>query len=112
MTQRFTIPNICIDISTELMFYSFQLIFYLRFTGTEHQKITLAVMLVNRRTDAIGQQVRSLFPDQPSDKYEQRLLNIQTKLPADLLFILKLSFLYFFGVIVFCDEIICIRVPH
>mgnify|MGYP003694546571 CR=1 FL=1 len=91
MAERFTVADIGIDIATKLVFYTFQLIFYLRLAGAKHQKIAIAMMLVDRGADTIGQQVGSFFTNQPSYKCKQRFFNIQTKLPADLFFIFKLS---------------------
>src|SRR3954466_15868802 len=112
MTQRFTVANICIDITAKLVFYALQLIFHLRLARTKDQKIAIAMMLIDRRTDTIGQQVGDLFTHQSSYKSKQGFLNIQTKLPADLLFVFKLPSLYFFGVVVLSNKIICIGIPH
>src|SRR6476660_217514 len=61
MAKRFTVADIRIDIATKLVFYTFQLIFYVWFAGAENQKITIAMMLIDRRTDALGQQVGGFF---------------------------------------------------
>ena len=45
MAKRFTVADISIDIATKLVFYTFQLIFYVRLAGAKNQKITIAMML-------------------------------------------------------------------
>src|SRR4029078_8619423 len=106
MAERFAVSYISIDISAKLVLHIFQLTFHVRFTGTEHQEITIAMMLVNGRTDTVRQQVSGLFTDQSSYKCEQWFFNVQAELPTDLFFIFKLPTLHFLCIIIFCNEII------
>ncbi len=70
------------------------------------------MMLIDRRTDAIRQQIGSFFPNESSYKNKQRFLNIQSKLLADLFLIFLFSFFLFFSIIILYKKMIGSRIPY